>query len=40
MISFGPTIKGAHTPQERLDIETTKKFWDLLVEVLVSIPAN
>ncbi|MBN1387509.1 MAG: aminoacyl-histidine dipeptidase [Bacteroidales bacterium] len=38
MISFGPTIKGAHTPQERLDIETTKKFWSLLVDVLNSIP--
>lgn len=38
MISFGPTIKGAHTPQERIDIETTKKFWDLLVDVLDSIP--
>ncbi|MDT8400451.1 MAG: aminoacyl-histidine dipeptidase [Bacteroidales bacterium] len=40
MISFGPTIKGAHTPQERLDIETTKKFWDLLADVLKNIPAN
>jgi len=40
MISFGPTILGAHTPQERLDIETTKKFWDLLVDVLKNIPAN
>jgi len=40
MISFGPTIKGAHTPQERLDIDTTKKFWDLLVDVLVNIPSS
>lgn len=40
MISFGPTIKGAHTPQERLDIETTKKFWDLLVDVLRNIPES
>ena len=40
MISFGPTIKGAHTPQERLDIETTKKFWGLLVDVLINIPSN
>lgn len=38
MISFGPTIKGAHTPQERLDIETTKKFWDLLIDVLDNVP--
>ena len=34
MISFGPTIKGAHSPDERIDIETTQKFWDLLIEVL------
>lgn len=38
MISFGPTIKGAHTPRERIDIETTKKFWDLLLDVLEHIP--
>ena len=40
MISFGPTILGAHTPQERLNIETTKKFWDLLLDVLYNIPEN
>ena len=40
MISFGPTIKGAHTPEERIDIETTKKFWDLLIDVLINIPKN
>jgi len=40
MISFGPTIKGAHTPEERIDIETTKKFWDLLLDVLKKIPAD
>lgn len=38
MISFGPTIKGAHSPDERLNVETTKKFWDLLLEVLINIP--
>ncbi len=40
MISFGPTIRGAHSPDERLDIETVTKFWDLLIEVLNQIPAN
>lgn len=40
MISFGPTIKGAHTPEERIDIETTVKFWDLLIDVLNNIPSN
>jgi len=40
MISFGPTIKGAHTPTERIDIESTEKFWTLLLEVLRRIPAE
>jgi dipeptidase D len=38
MISFGPTIKGAHSPDERLHIESNVKFWDLLLEVLKQIP--
>jgi dipeptidase D len=38
IISFGPTIRGAHSPDERLDISSTKKFWDLLIEVLNKIP--
>lgn len=37
MISFGPTIKGAHSPDERLHIESTIKFWDLLIDVLKNI---
>jgi dipeptidase D len=37
MVSFGPTIKGAHSPDERLNIETTGKFWKHLVDVLESI---
>ena len=38
MISFGPTIKGAHSPDERMNIETVQKFWDLLLEVLLNVP--
>lgn len=38
MISFGPTIKGAHTPDERINIETVVKFWDFLLELLVKVP--
>ncbi|MFC2129610.1 aminoacyl-histidine dipeptidase [Bacteroidota bacterium] len=38
MISFGPTIKGAHTPEERIEISTVGKFWDFLVKLLESIP--
>ena len=37
MVSFGPTIKGAHSPDERLDIETTEKFWKHLVDILEKI---
>jgi dipeptidase D len=38
MISFGPTIKMAHSPDERIHIESTKKYWDLLLDVLKRIP--
>jgi dipeptidase D len=34
MISFGPTVYGAHSPDERLHIPSVTKFWDLLVEIL------
>ncbi|HEX2867863.1 MAG TPA: aminoacyl-histidine dipeptidase [Ignavibacteriales bacterium] len=40
MISFGPTIVGAHSPDERVKIDTVEKFWDLLKEVLKNIPAK
>jgi dipeptidase D len=38
MVSFGPTIRGAHSPDERLNIESTLKFWKLLLAVLENIP--
>jgi dipeptidase D len=38
MISFGPTIKGAHTPDEKIEIKTAQMFWDLLLEVIANIP--
>jgi dipeptidase D len=34
MVSFGPTLRGVHSPDERLEIATVPKFWDLLCEVL------
>jgi dipeptidase D len=37
MISFGPTIKGAHSPDERLHIESVERFWKLLLLVLENI---
>lgn len=36
MISFGPTIRGAHTPEEKLEIRTVQMFWDLLIDVIRS----
>lgn len=38
MISFGPTITGAHSPDERASISSTQKFWKFLVEILKNIP--
>lgn len=38
MVSFGPTIKGAHSPDERLHIPSVSKFWNLLLEILRNIP--
>jgi dipeptidase D len=38
MISFGPTIKGAHTPEERIRIDTVEKFWVFLLELLKQAP--
>lgn len=34
MVSFGPTLRGVHSPDERLEIATVPKFWALLLEVL------
>ena len=34
MISFGPTLKAVHSPDERAEIATVEKFWQLLLEVL------
>lgn len=40
MISFGPTIKGAHSPKERVSISSVQKFWDFLLEILKNIPVK
>lgn len=37
MVSFGPTLRGVHSPDERIEISTVEKFWDLLVDVLAEI---
>jgi dipeptidase D len=38
MISFGPTIRFPHSPDEKVHIGTVGKFWDFLVETLKEIP--
>ncbi|NOX86301.1 MAG: aminoacyl-histidine dipeptidase, partial [Chlorobi bacterium] len=40
MVSFGPTIKGAHSPDEGIEIESVKKFWELTLDVLKNIPVK
>ncbi len=40
MISFGPTIRSPHSPDERVNIESVGKFWDFMKEVLKNIPAK
>lgn len=36
MVSIGPTIKGAHSPDERIDINTVERFWEHLLAILKS----
>lgn len=38
MISFGPTIKGAHSPDERANIASAEKYWNYVLEILKNIP--
>ncbi|WP_373059097.1 aminoacyl-histidine dipeptidase [Zunongwangia sp. H14] len=40
MISFGPTIRGAHSPDERASISSAKKYWTFVQEILKNIPKN
>ncbi|TWO32011.1 aminoacyl-histidine dipeptidase [Seonamhaeicola sediminis] len=38
MISFGPNIKGAHSPDERAQISSVQKYWKFVLEILKHIP--
>jgi dipeptidase D len=40
MVSFGPTIRHPHSPDEKVNIESVVKFWDFLVETLQHIPVK
>ena len=37
MISFGPTLRDVHSPDEKLNIPSVQKFWDFLVDILKNI---
>jgi dipeptidase D len=38
MISFGPNIRGAHSPDEKVEVSSVERFWGLLRETLQRIP--
>ena len=40
MISFGPTILGAHSPDERVSISSVQKYWRFVLEILKAIPLS
>jgi len=40
MISFGPNIKGAHSPDERAQISSAQKYWKFVLEILKAIPVK
>ena len=40
MVSFGPTIRNAHSPDEKVQISTVETYWDLLTRVLGDISAK
>ena len=40
MISFGPTLRGVHTPDEKILIPTVQMVWDHLLEILKNIPTK
>jgi dipeptidase D len=40
MISCGPTIRNAHSPEEQIEISSVEKWWNFLLETLKNIPAK
>ena len=38
MISFGPTLRGVHSPDERCEIKTVQMFWDFMCDILTNVP--
>ncbi len=37
MISFGPTLEGVHSPDEKIYIDTVEKFWNFLLAILKNV---
>ncbi len=37
MVSFGPTLEGVHSPDERIHIDTVERFWDFLLGILKAV---
>ena len=40
MISFGPNIRAAHSPDEKVQISSVQKFWKYYIETLKAIPVK
>lgn len=40
MVSFGPTLRGVHSPDERMHIPAVEKYWRHLLDILVNIPVK
>jgi len=40
MVSYGPTIRGAHSPDERVEIYAVEKFWKMTLEILKRVPSS
>lgn len=40
MVSYGPTIRGAHSPEETAHIESVNTFWDLTAELMSALAAQ
>jgi dipeptidase D len=37
MVSFGPTLEGVHSPDEKIYIDTVEKYWDFLLAILKNV---
>jgi dipeptidase D len=37
MVSFGPTLEGVHSPDEKIHIDTVQKYWDFLLAILKNV---